>query len=211
MPPPRPTKSQPRASTRNSSRRNPSAQSPRHTVPRSTRQNPMLVAGMTPYSPVERGPVVPPVAPAPSARRDPPRRLVPGAGVVRGAVLGIAPARHEEAARLDALERPEVGPETTDGVLRVKLDEIIELIAAHPARAHAQRGGEPGRRRRGRSGRRGKVQLDPLAVAIGGQGPAPCVETRPAPPRQGGRLPPHLSAREPRVNPPLHPHQPAAS
>src|SRR5438128_1296125 len=158
MPPPRPTKSQPRASTRNSSRRNPSAQSPRHTVPRSTRQNPMLVAGMSPYSPVERGPVVPQVAPAPSARRYPARRLVRGAG--------------------DALERPEVGPETTDGVLRVKLDEIIELIAAHPARAHAQRGGEPGRRRRGRSGRRGKVQLDPLAVAIGGQDPALGVEPR---------------------------------
>ncbi len=35
----------------------------------STRQNPMLVAGMRPYSPVESGPVVPQVAPAPSASR----------------------------------------------------------------------------------------------------------------------------------------------
>src|SRR2546426_7021509 len=102
-------------------------------------------------------------------------------------------------ARLDALERPEVGPETTDGVLRVKLDEINELIAAHPARAHAQRGGEPGRRWRGRSGRRGKVQLDPLAVAIGGQDPAPCVAPRP--PSRGpiGVLPQHLPARQPPV------------
>src|SRR2546422_10259534 len=90
MPPPRPTKSQPRASTRNSSRRNPSAQSPRHTVPRSTRQNPMLVAGMSPYSPVERGPVVPQVAPAPSARRDPARRLVRGGRVVGETAVGVA-------------------------------------------------------------------------------------------------------------------------
>src|SRR3989442_12689454 len=85
MPPPRHNKSQPRASTRNSSRRNPSAQTPRQTVPRSTRQNPMLVAGMSPYSPVERGPVVPQVAPAPSARRYPARRLV--RDVVCGAVV----------------------------------------------------------------------------------------------------------------------------
>jgi len=38
-------------------------------VPMSTRQKPMLVAGMSSYKPVDSGPVVPHVAPAPRAQR----------------------------------------------------------------------------------------------------------------------------------------------
>src|SRR3989441_3046926 len=261
MPPPRPTKSQPRASTRNSSRRNPSAQSPRQTVPRSTRQNPMLVAGMSPYSPVERGPVVPQVAPAPSARRYPARRLVRdvvcGAVVIGpkdrdpptqkvgasraaplrsrlsndgelapqhryrlatehdaraiqayahhatarrrlvgrhlGLVEALAPERRERAVRrsggrilantnprreearyevvaargratrhydatgVHPLEAGEVRLEGADVVLGLELDEVVEVAAAHPASLCAQRVGEPGRRRGGRSGRKGSL------------------------------------------------------
>ncbi len=68
-PPPNPTSSQPRRSARNRSRWNRMPQITRATVPIRTRQKPMLVAGMRLYRPVESGPVVPHVAPAPRAQR----------------------------------------------------------------------------------------------------------------------------------------------
>ena len=58
-----------------------------------TRQNPMLVAGINSYSPVERGPVVPQVAPAPNAQRYPTMRVARaavGAAVKRRAPCPLA-------------------------------------------------------------------------------------------------------------------------
>src|SRR5207247_7710001 len=71
--------------------------------------------------------------------------------------------------------------------------------AADPARSHAERGGEAGRRDRGRRWRGGGIELDPLAAPVGREQTALGVEPGMPVRREATLFPQHVRAREGRV------------
>ena len=108
-------------------------------------------------------------------------------------------ARDDHPAHRQRGQRRVVRRQAPDGVLRVHLDQVVELVSADVLRRHAERLGEAGRRR-GRLVPLGwEIELDPLAGAIASEEAALGVEPRLPRGWQVPLLPQHVSARQGRM------------